>query len=341
MATPDRQLPLPAAVGADPVGLAVVVGREEALDRAEPRGLHVDGPWRPAEPLDVGDGMDRRVPGDTVGVRLEERQRLRGERRVLDPRLGKRLQHTLVEAGVGRIVDDRARVLSFEVDRVDAAELLQLADDRVGPVGPGVELEAERGVDRKERTESLRGWWVAEPAGGDEGHGPGRASDDLAERPARLAQREVERGALERPAAVVLVVVAVRRLGEQRNRLQVLREALDRPFAGKREHRTSGLLRLLQRAVVGDVLAEPLLARSGEPDHRRLPEEVGARRVLVGFEVVPLDHDREVADGVEQRHQSAAHATAISPARPAFATIRSRLTRRVSPRERSWSADRT
>ena len=49
----DPELPLPAAVRADPASLAVVVRLEEPVDGPEPRRLHVDGLRRPAERLDV------------------------------------------------------------------------------------------------------------------------------------------------------------------------------------------------------------------------------------------------------------------------------------------------
>ena len=49
----DAELELPAAVGADVVRRAVVVGGEQPLDRAEARRLHVDRPRRPAQRLDV------------------------------------------------------------------------------------------------------------------------------------------------------------------------------------------------------------------------------------------------------------------------------------------------
>ena len=168
---PIDELPLTAAVGADPVRLAVVVGGEEALDRAEAGRLDVDGARRPAERLDVRDGVDRGVPGDAVGMRLEEGKRLVGERGVLDPGVGEGLEHAAVQGRVGRVVDDRARVLPLEVDRVDAAELPQLVEDRVRPVRAGVELEAQRGVDRQEGAEPRRGRRVAEAPGGDERDG--------------------------------------------------------------------------------------------------------------------------------------------------------------------------
>ena len=58
----DAELELAAAVGADLVRLAVVVGGEEPLDRAEARRLHVDRPRRPAQRLDVVDGVDHARP---------------------------------------------------------------------------------------------------------------------------------------------------------------------------------------------------------------------------------------------------------------------------------------
>ena len=159
---PDRQLPLTAAVGADPMRLAVVVGGEEALDRPEPRGLDVDGARRPAERLDVRDGVDGGIPGDPVGVRLEDGQRLVGERGVLDPGIGEGIEHAAVQGRVGRVVDHGSRVLLLEIDRSYAAELPQLLEERVRPVRAGVELEAQRGVGRQERTEPPRGGRVAE-----------------------------------------------------------------------------------------------------------------------------------------------------------------------------------
>ena len=86
-----------------------------------------------------------RVPRDAVGVRLEQRLRLGGERGILDPRVGERLEHPPVEVGIGRVVDHGAGVLALEVDRVDAAQRLELGEDLVGPVRAGVELEAQVG----------------------------------------------------------------------------------------------------------------------------------------------------------------------------------------------------
>ena len=143
----DAELELPAAVRADPVVGAVVVGGEEPLDGAEPRGLHVDRPRRPAEGLDVGDRVDHCVPGDPVVVRLEHGLGLRRERRILEPRVGKPVDDPAVERGVGHGVDARAAVLALEVDRVDRPRGGELRDQLLRPVGRRVELEAQPGIE--------------------------------------------------------------------------------------------------------------------------------------------------------------------------------------------------
>ena len=77
----------------------------------------------------------------------------------------------------------------------------------------------------------------------------GRGSRPTAspERASRLAEREVERGALERPAPVVEVDEALGRGLEERQRREVLRERVERPVAGERERRPA----LLQAVVLG------------------------------------------------------------------------------------------
>jgi len=66
VAAADAELELAAAVGADPLLLAVVVGGEEPLDRTEARRLHVHGLRWPGQRLDVLHGVDDRVPGDPL-----------------------------------------------------------------------------------------------------------------------------------------------------------------------------------------------------------------------------------------------------------------------------------
>ena len=98
--------------------------------------------------------------------------------------------------------------------------------------------------------------------------------------------------------------------------------------------------RVVLLAVVGDVLADSLLASASEVDYGRLAEKVGTGLELEAFERVLLDLEREVADGVVQAHR-AAYATAVSAARRAFATISARLISRVRPPECSCRYERT
>ena len=101
----DAELELAAAVGADVVRRAVVVRGEQPLDRAEARRLHVDGPRRPAQRLDVADRVDHRVPGDALVMRLEHRLGLGRQRGILEPGVGEPGDDPLVELGVGHRVD--------------------------------------------------------------------------------------------------------------------------------------------------------------------------------------------------------------------------------------------
>jgi hypothetical protein len=170
-------------------------------------------------------------------------------------------------------------------------------------------------VDRQERAESRGGRRVAEATGGDERDGSGRASDDVAERASRLTEREIERGALERPAAVVLEVVAVGASGNSGTvpRWREKLSSVHSPARGRTAPRACWAS--CRSAVVRDVLTEALFARARQPDHRGPAQEVARAGYSWPFELVALDDEREVADEVVQRHQSAANATAISPAR--------------------------
>ena len=184
-----------------------------------------------------------RVPGDAIGVRLEQRLRLGGECGILDPGVGEGLDHPPVEVGVGWVVDHGAGVLPLEVDRVDACERLELVEDLVRPVRPGVELEPQAGIEGEERAEPRGRGRVAEPARGHEGHGPRLPPDGLAERSSGLAEGEVERGALERPAPVVDVHVALgraaRRAAASRDGARASRSST-RPPAGARGRAPAG-----------------------------------------------------------------------------------------------------
>jgi hypothetical protein len=110
----------PAAIDADALGLTVVIGVEHGADAAEARGLDVEHPRPPRERLDVGDRVDRLVPGDPVAVRFEQRRGGGHERGILDPCVGQPLDHAPVEVGLGRHRDAEVAIGALEVDDVDA-----------------------------------------------------------------------------------------------------------------------------------------------------------------------------------------------------------------------------
>ena len=187
-----------------------------------------------AERLDVGDGVDGGVPGDAVGVRLEDRQRLVGERRVLDPGVGEGIEHPPVQGRVGRVVDHGARVLALEIDRVDAAELR--SSSKIASVQSGRASSLKRSVGWPRGTNAPPWRRVAEAP--ERRRSPVGACVRRRRRAiARLAEGEVERGALERPAAVVDRRRGARAPRGTAQRLEVRREALDRPLPDKRQHR--------------------------------------------------------------------------------------------------------
>src|SRR5919108_1582890 len=190
------ELELAAAVDRDPVLLAVFVGVEEVLERAEPRGLEVEGPRRELEPLDVGDRMDGRVPGDAVVVRLENRPRLVSEGRILEPSIRERDRDASVEERIRGLVDRSAFVGALEVERVDCAESDELRDDLLRPRARRVELEADARVSLDEAQHRIERRWVAEAERDDVADRLRRAPHGSGERLTRLTKRKIERSAL-------------------------------------------------------------------------------------------------------------------------------------------------
>ena len=140
--------------------------------------------------------------------------------RVLEPDAGKALDDPSVERRVGTLVDDRPRVVALEVDGVHAAELAELRDELVRPVARRVELEAQRGVVLEPALDGLQRRRLAEPHRHHVRERAKLAPDGLSERLPGLAEREVERSALESPAAIVDVHVSLGRVLEERLRLR-------------------------------------------------------------------------------------------------------------------------
>ena len=123
------------------------------------------------------------------------------------------------------------------------------------------------------------------------------------QRDAALAQREVERGRLVRPAAVV-----ARRLADRRGALEQVELAeqgaqlAERRRAGEVEDRPRVPLRDVVELVVDDVLADSLLTAAAQVDDRRRAREVAVPAVAV-LELVGLDADRELRKAVKRRHR--------------------------------------
>ncbi len=79
-------------------------------------------------------------------------------------------------------------------------------------------------------------------------------------------------------------------------------ERRDRPLAGERMDGALRLDEIVLGCLVGDVLAEALLAGSGEPDHRRLAQEPARDLLLEALERVAVDEQGQVANGVVEAH---------------------------------------
>ena len=150
-----------------------------------------------------------------------------------------------VERGVGHGVDGRPAVLALEVDRVDGARGGELLDQLVRPVGRRVELEPRRRDSARARRAGAPSSRARRGASRRRTSAAGRAADRVSERAACLAEREVEGGALERPAAVVEVRVLLGLVVEERQRREVLRERVERPLAAQRQHGPERLLEVV------------------------------------------------------------------------------------------------
>src|SRR5207245_2470672 len=100
--------------------------------------------------------------------------------------------------GVRRLVDDGALVEALEVDRVDGSGCDEGIDQLRGPGARRVELEAQAGVALEPAGDRLEARRLAEAQRDDEAQRLRLTPEHLVQRPPRLAQRQVERGAVER-----------------------------------------------------------------------------------------------------------------------------------------------
>jgi hypothetical protein len=140
-----------------------------------------------------------------------------------------------------------------------------------------------QGVDRRRLVFARR-----EAHRGDEGDRARLAAEDLGEALARLAQRQVECGRLEGPAAVEARDVALRLGREGVEVSDQLAEFAEGGEAGQVEGWAGVLEGDVVDGVVGDVLAEAVLAGAPEVDDGAEAFE-GGEVELQGLELVALD----------------------------------------------------
>jgi len=126
LAPPGTLLEHAAAVGADAVLGAVVVGVEQGPHAAEASGLQIEHPRLPRQGLDVRDRAYRLVPGDPIAVAFEQVRGAVFDRRILDPGVGQPLDHPAVQADLRLHGDREVAVGALHVDDLHAAQAREL-----------------------------------------------------------------------------------------------------------------------------------------------------------------------------------------------------------------------
>ncbi len=318
------------AVRADAVRRAVVVGLEQPADAAEARGLEVEQAGRPRQCLDVADRVDRLVPGDPVSVAVEQLDGVVGPRR--DPRSmpparprtrGRRGRRPAPSppSRCGRDPSCRPR-------RRRRATASSASSWRSQP-GRGIELETQRRDPCCARRGAGRGRRVGDPHRHDEGDGLRRSTDGVLQREAVLAQGEVERRALERPAAVIAGAVADRldreEVGQAQQRGEFVQGAVPaqpREVAGAAE-----MLDLID-LIPGDVLALSFVAVTAQPDDGRDLGEPARGVARQRQELAPFDPQGQPGDACVRRpsrtREGTRSARSARPARSCRAAPRAR-----------------
>src|SRR5262249_7304924 len=119
-----------------------------------------------------------------------------------------------------------------------------------------------------------------------------------------LSQGEVERRALEGPAAVVPPGRNLRLAArEEVERSEQLGEGTDRMRAGEVVHRPRGLEPRLLLRRIGDILADALQTGPEEPDDGRAAHESARDGALEAFERIALDLDGQASDRRRRAHR--------------------------------------
>ena len=232
--------------------------------------------------------------------------------RVLEPRVREGLRDQPVELGIGLHVDRGAPVVALEVDRVDSSRIDQAGDELLVPGVGRVELELEVGVSGRHPLEPVEHRRVAKAHRDDEVERGGLAPQHLVERASVLAQGKVQRRRLESPAAVETGEVAHRRVREEVKAFQVLRKGVDRPVAGKRQHRPGGPERNVVEAVVDHVLPDAILASTTQLDQRSHARLGAPGLRLPPVECIGLDGERQVGNQVIGGHRPGGYPPALT-----------------------------
>ena len=218
---------------------------------------------------------------------------------------GNAVDDPLVQHRVGGLVDDRAFVEALEVDRVHGAGRDERGDQLVVPGARRVELEGQLGADLEALLHRLERRRLAEAQRDHERHARRLAPERLVQRYAGLPEREVERRRLVRPRPVAPGDLALGRLGKQLEACEVLAEAGEGEAPGEGQCRAGSLEDVVILGLVGDVLADALLAFSAQRDQRRLALEVAGDRLHEAVEPVLLDLDRQLRHPLPGAHPAA------------------------------------
>ena len=204
---------------------------------------------------------------------------------------------------IGRLIDDRAAVERLEVDRVDRACGAEALDQLRRPRAGGVELEAQRRVEREAQLHRLERRRLAEPQRAHVAHRRRLAAKRREQGQPGLAQRQVKRGAVERPHPVQPGDVALRSDRKQVERVDQLAELAQAVAARKRLHRAGLLERHVVLGVVDDVLPDPVEPAAVQVDDRADACEAARDLGAETLQRVSVDLDRKIGEEIERGHR--------------------------------------
>ena len=265
---------------------------QQPLDRAEPRRLDVEPAGVDRQSADVHNRVDRCVEAEPRLLPLQRNSALTVEGGVLQHHIGKELDGSAIQHRIRHDVDSRARVVRLEVEDAHATRRSEALHEGPVPAVLRIELQLKPGV-------------VLQPGEGiaarrdDEPERAVFAPDGCTERKVVLAQRQVERRALEGPAPVIRERPHLRLRLEQAQVVQLRRELPER--RAPRRSEVGKPVVILSR--VRHVFATALLAFTAEHDSGGDARELSRDVNGLPFRAEVLDVQREAAKLVPERHQ--------------------------------------